>query len=745
MDPNDQAYLSEVDSLSDSDWLDISSRASDNDSLAGSDVSDREDVDLRSPSRQSLASISGSHRSEVHVWEGILEDAVDETPAAAGDEHQDLPLSEQSLSFRVAALSEAAVARHSALGDPEEDQRVKDALDQSMVSTLSASRSNSLNSSITHSRDLRLSFPDPLTSSTPSVHDLNPSYEDISVPSDADFTPSEGETHTLPVVHEEPAPMAADSVTSLVPVVAHDSAGFQTEIHSSSIIDFYIVLYGFSSAMKHRVAHAVLEKLMAATQCGFSSLPSMNVPCDIRTTLSGGRRGHSIVSIVDRTQKATGDKEPSSFTPLEPLGSLDRPSLAIVLLPSPDVVLSQHTLYLPVLSQLEEDLSEKAETTDRLLDAEQQWENMGVPASQLVSRAFTSTKSLVVEEDEIERASRMRVARYFKPLLPWSEHPTGYSLASRHTLTLIAILSIVLGYLVNRSLPGAMTRRPSPTIELARPLPAPVVNASISSTPITTPTGMALISSSLKDFALAAISPYAVASTSSSSVATKAIPSPTSAAPAREDKEADVPSECSCGCGLITWPDKFKPTTDLSLRPTAQTPSVHGQTFHPGEAPSLTPTSSAHGNDKGKARATDEDNSIYSLSVRLAGALTEYLDWSTVFAPDTAEYDELFEALDELASSVESQAESMWTQSRDALTVMREHIRTRNERARCRAKELRAAGERLIETVRGNVATARENAKGMRERVLERRRERRRRVTRWEHATRANAQVQAAE
>lgn len=315
MDPNDLSSLSEVESLSDSDWLDISSRASeDNDSFADSDVSDREDLafDDRPPSRRSSASLASSHQGEIQGWEGIVEDSADEaSPPPLHTRASDCPTlrpSQHSVSFRTVALSEAAVAQHAALEDPEEEQRVKDALDQSMVSTLSSSRSNSLNASvqtsIVHSRDLRLSFPDPLMSSSPHVQSLSPSYEDIT----ADMTQSSAEAEVA-----ETALTAADPGSISTPEVARNDASTPTEIPSNVVIDFYIVLYGASSAIKHRVVHRVLEKLMAATHCGFSSLSQINVPQNIRMLLSGGRETHCIISIVDRTVSGMCGKEVGSY------------------------------------------------------------------------------------------------------------------------------------------------------------------------------------------------------------------------------------------------------------------------------------------------------------------------------------------------------------------------------------------------------------------------------------------------
>ncbi|RPD60096.1 hypothetical protein L226DRAFT_535034 [Lentinus tigrinus ALCF2SS1-7] len=724
MDLNDLNNLSEVESLSDSDWLDISSRASEDDLFADSDASDREDS--RPPSRRSLASFASSREGEIHGWEGIVEDSSDEglsSPPDTGTSDPALHFSQQSLSFRAVALSASAVARHTALEDPEEEQRVKDALDQSMVSTLSTSRSNSLNNSlnasvqtsVVHSRDLRLSFPDPLTSSSPVAHSLTPSYEDIT----ADMTHSGRETLSADAATEDNTALTTTHPGSMItPAVVEVDTTASTEIPAAAAIDFYIVLYGASSAIKHRVVHRVLEKLMAATQCGFSSLSQIEVPQNIRMLLSGGRETHCIISIIDRTGFVLSGKESSL------LAVSGRPSLAVIFLPSPIVSVPEHTLYLPVLTQeeLDDDDDDAFVPIDRLLDAEHQWETMGVPKGKLVSPAFSFCKSAVIEEEEIERASPAKVARALRPLLPWTEQLSGYHLASRHAFTLFAILSIVLGYLVNGSLPLSGARRASPTIDIiARPAPSPVVNAS-GPAPATTPSTMALIPSSLKELALAAISPYSVASTSS--VAIKVVPSPT-AAPVEDAAQTGAPSECSCGCGLITWPEKFKPTTDLMLRPTPPTPSLVNPAYSKGDALAVVPsTSSVKG--KGKARAVD-DGSLYALSTRLAGALTEYLDMSTIFAQTRKDIQEILDALDELSRAISRQTEAVWEQSKTTVQVVRENIRARHERAKTRAKELRAVGERLLSSVsaqvRGRVAMAKENAHALRENVRVRREE----------------------
>ena len=106
-------------------------------------------------------------------------------------------------------------------------------------------------------------------------------------------------------------------------------------------------------------------------------------------------------------------------------------------MPSPNVFIPDHTLYLPVLAQDEiEGDDDTSIPTDHLLEAERQWESMDVPESRVVSSAFAWSNSAVIEEEEIERASPVKVARLFRPLLPWTEQWASYHLASRHAFTL---------------------------------------------------------------------------------------------------------------------------------------------------------------------------------------------------------------------------------------------------------------------------------------------------------------------
>jgi hypothetical protein len=130
--------FADTDSQSDSDWLDIASTRDSDDDDDGSVGSDHHEISSTTRSRRSSMSTTSSKAGEIEAWEGFVSEAEEDSPVSGHE--GDTPFI-----------------------DPEADRRVKLALDQSLTSTLSGSRTNSHSSSLV--RDLRLSFPDPLTSS----------------------------------------------------------------------------------------------------------------------------------------------------------------------------------------------------------------------------------------------------------------------------------------------------------------------------------------------------------------------------------------------------------------------------------------------------------------------------------------------------------------------------------------------------------------------------------------------------
>lgn len=246
--------MSELDSLSDSDWLDIASNrgSDDNDSVISGD-SDRDEIGFRVPlSRRSSMSIGSSREGDVEAWEGFVDDSGDE----------DAPKLESTNSPAVTADLEATVGEEGLVGsahDLVEEQRVKAALDQSLISTLSASRSSSAS---THtSRDLRLSFPDPLTSSR---DELRRSYDDVS-PSETTFTTTDiatdYATDGADVTMEVPPSSEDPGTFTTTPEIPQDDVRLQPRDVKKA--EFEVALYGRSPSAKWSFVQEFVKRAIA--------------------------------------------------------------------------------------------------------------------------------------------------------------------------------------------------------------------------------------------------------------------------------------------------------------------------------------------------------------------------------------------------------------------------------------------------------------------------------------------------
>lgn len=236
--------MSEFDSLSDSDWLDIASRASDdNDS-----VSSHDGLSSRPLSRRSSISFGSSHESEVEAWEGFVDESGDESAVEHG-----MCLVRPLTTSPSECLPAGTIPDIS--HETNDDQQVKEALDQSLIGTLSASRTSTAGHS-THGsiRDLRLSFPDPLTSSrdqlTKSYTEI-PDSEKLSAINDADTTISLTDSVHSSSEHEP----EAVPITSQVP---HHEATQQDNNTTNMGLD--IILYGSSSPIKWSFVQDFVQK-----------------------------------------------------------------------------------------------------------------------------------------------------------------------------------------------------------------------------------------------------------------------------------------------------------------------------------------------------------------------------------------------------------------------------------------------------------------------------------------------------
>lgn len=349
--PADHPYsssLSEADSLSDSDWLDISSKESDdNDSV--SSASDHDEANFGPHSRTSSSLSIGSSRGRVEAWEGFVEDSGDEDVAQevdiVGISPFDLP----------PALRNSAVSFHDLdepNGDILEEQRVKAALDQSMMGTLSSSRTSSGHASTAQNsvRDLRLSFPDPLTSSP---DELNTLYEDTTLSDSAD------DCSVAPIA----ATSALDPGATITPEVLHITV---REDGKYSGDDLEIVMYGAPAAVRWSVVENVMRKAAAGAGLTLSLTSTTGISNHFAPMRIYG--DHDViaafpksVTVIDRTsnqasrsQVCCNSSASSNLTTMTWLSVKDdnrqssKPSLAIIFLPARPLVPNTHTSYLPV-------------------------------------------------------------------------------------------------------------------------------------------------------------------------------------------------------------------------------------------------------------------------------------------------------------------------------------------------------------------------------------------------------------
>ncbi|EGN99270.1 hypothetical protein SERLA73DRAFT_182188 [Serpula lacrymans var. lacrymans S7.3] len=686
----DSLNLSEVESLSDSDWLDIASNreSDDNDSVCSSRDTDHDELERRqlsdSRSRRSSTSFGSSRDGEVDAWEGFVEDSADEgTP-----DDVRVPVSPTLPHTADTSSTNSEFFER----DPLEEQRVKEGLDQSMISTLSSSRSSSLHSSTIHtsSRDLRLSFPDPIKSSLDEL--ANTSYEDIPSPSETTSSVADGD-----IAMALPQPVdPGSSLTPEVPALAEHIPDVSTPFITS---DLNISLYGFSSANKWSMADKILEKL--ALGAGVTIALSLeDFDGSIRQFSVKEKAGRNmpfpnIITVVDRTRESVNDKE-DLFT--------DQPSLAIVYMPCSPISLSTHTFYLPILVPSLSVLDSLGSEDTLRGSAQQMWDVLNIPQSKIFP-IMEGTHSSVVEEEIINRLPPSQVCRAFERLLTRGKRTNKGLRELNHApvITLLTIVSLVLGVVVSSTMPSsgpAMAPTPVPSTTYSASssiwgLLRPAVNHSHTVIPPKTELTSAVISSSLKDFALSVFNP--VPTSSNSKYCTGPI------------------TECGCGRPPSSWGERFKSSTDIILRPI---PS--GLTFDTSSnALSLIPQASQIARQSAASVPTLSSSSELStasfsfglgltLPTSLSHAVNLYIPPLLAVVRDDVQ--DILDALDELMRVISHQANFMFSQTTaliqrsaiyaekgsDGLKSAKETLYRRHERAQKRAREMKEKGAQWI-------------------------------------------------
>ncbi|KAI0313751.1 hypothetical protein OF83DRAFT_1140029 [Amylostereum chailletii] len=645
----DSPFLSEVESISDSDWLDISSHASDTESV-GLPESDPDDAYGRPPSSHSSIS---SRSSSVDVWEGLLDQSDHDLEPDQVPEPHAGPAQSGTIRARTFASHRLA-----------EELRVKEGLEQSMVSTLSTSRNSSLSASasspasISRSRDLRLSFPDPLT---PSRDELNRSYEEVA-PVDRPIPDSFASDPQISESMEDPGRSATPEVLLSTP---------QPDLH--------VVLYGSPPSDKWEFVHTLLDKLAVGSGLTLSERDMHSQRTSIYW-LNAKAKSHSlfdahVISVADQTD--------TSQLPC----AEDIPSLAIVFLPSLLPSLPQHTLFLPVVVSPSVDLDPAGFSEEVLREGvETQWDMMSVPSNQLLLWHVDSP-SIVMSEAEVATLDPVEVFLGFEPLLR-RRHRLLKSLrdqiAATPAMTIIAILSLVLGYIVSMTSPVSVSSANVPTEKDAMAAVLRVfTNASNQShVSVSSPVTM----SPLRDISVA------LANLPPSTLSTYVPASPSN----HEAVHTPVAASSQTPAQYVSVQPKADLPSSPSLIP--QSSTVLSLALPAAESKSLSKVQPAA---KGVMASTPASDALYSLSTRLTSSLSDIFNVKVLAGVLYADMKELLDALDELIQVIGTQAANAVSLSKSTTEGFREHIRRGNRRAQDRARMLREKGRRALLSVRG--------------------------------------------
>ncbi|KAF8808728.1 hypothetical protein BYT27DRAFT_7188692 [Phlegmacium glaucopus] len=676
--------MSEFDSLSDSDWLDISSGrdSDDNDSLCSQD-SDHE-INSMPLSRRSSISNGSSMNGEVEAWEGFVSDSGDEVAvdthaeALIGMYHAPLPSTQGAEPIALGFIPD--INDHSAAAPEvdEEDRRVRDALDQSFVSTLSASRTSTtgghFSSTHTSIHDLRLSFPDPLTSS----HDeLNRSYEAVS-PTETTTSAStdNDDTHELTTASVISSSLPEDpGITITTPEVQYRE-GQHHLIESEEKSELEIVLYGASPQIKWQFIQDLVQKAAAnsgrvltnALQSGDESVHVQTIRL-LKDSEAFQAPFFNVVTVHDRT----GDKLPPKFETDTLNGDSNHLSLAVVYLPTPKLpILPWHTSFFPVLVSSSIDL----DSTVALQAAEDDWDLLCVPANKTLNvggttPVFDSNKLLHLTSEQAYGVLQDIGREAKKPALK----PITEQVKSMNAVTLFALMSIIMGFAFNTTFRPS-TPAPTPTINTPSSsnshlwgMFAPLPNRSMVSPSANT--------APLKDMALSVFNPgtTALSVTSTTSMALSIASSSNSVAEVTNISPSTSSGHSKC----IYCKSTPRTSTDMIVRSESATAlsEVHMK-------PSVFPASRTDGSSSGSNTILFGDRTAgYSVS----GSSSSGDPKVTISNP-------------KVVGALSEQIQNL-----------NEEMIYRNERAKNRARELKKRGEELLWDTQERLVKRTERAK----------------------------------
>ncbi|KAF7966548.1 hypothetical protein HWV62_37894 [Athelia sp. TMB] len=695
--PADYAYssgLSEADSLSDSDWLDISSKESDdNDSVS----SDHDESDFEPPSRRSSMSI-GSSRGEVEAWEGLAE-LSDDDEATRNIDIADISPLNLPPALRNSTASPRSAITH---GDVLEEQFVKAALDQSMMSTLSASRTSSGHATTAQNsvRDLRLSFPDPLTSSRDELRTL---YE-VTSPSEV------AEDRTIdPIMATsalDPGPQTTPAVLRITVRQDGESAGDDLEI----------VLYGSPVDMRW----SIVENLMKKSALGADlTLTPIEETTETFTPLRIDGASDSIaafpksVTVIDRTcdkpthyQSVTViDRTCDKPTHYQDDHRPSKPSLAIIFLPARPFVPSTHTSFYPVFVPCDKDVSEARAIRNRV--EARNWVMRNIPHGSVFD-----VGQFPIDYDDVSDLDAPRVWEAVQDLKAKARvvpRPRFRKDAQTYNLRMMGITGSLLALVVMLFVRGYVTgkaptpTRPALTTQHLCARPGHIVENKTASPLVST---TAVIPSSLKDYAIAVFNPAPLvyqggsAPSSSPGASSSKLPPAPAAVPQHSKLEKDQGN-----AGKPNTSSGVKSSSDLVL----PGPSSLSLQERSKEVLALLVPKSKRAAEKAPEQTPT------SLSIRLASSLSKIFDVKALAEVVPHDMKELSDAIDQLMIAIGEQTTAIMEESKGSSKVLRERLETRHGKAKSRAQDLKKMGGelggQLLSYVEGEIKARAEQAK----------------------------------
>ncbi|KAF9532612.1 hypothetical protein CPB83DRAFT_847066 [Crepidotus variabilis] len=749
---------SELDIYSDSDWLEISSGRDSDDNVSLSDQDS--DHEIGSANRSRRSSFSAGSTGEVDAWEGFVSDSAEEAVSPLNGMYT-VPLTSSLGSEPIALgfIPQASDTDASATVDKsiveEEEKRVKQALDQSFIGTLSASRSTtappgtaSLHSSSAHSiRDLRLSFPDPLTSSH---NELNRSYEAVSssaktaVPAPALFSspvdeidedaPVEStESSTISIISTTSASIPPSDLGSLPPTPEVQRSEDREPLDEGKP-ELDIILYGTSSEIKWRFVQELIHTATKAS--GHDILNSLHEGESVQTLRLVKKSGSQTtffarINVHDRTGQSGLKLELDDNAP-------EHPSFAIVFVPTAKLPLLQwHTAFMPVL--VPSGPSAEGDNTVMKQAAEDDWDLLAVPTKKVVK--LGSSDSLVFDSSKLSELKPSRVYDVLYDIGHDDEDeetpkPLTEKIKSMNAVTLFGLLSIVAGFAFNTAI------HPAPIV------PTPTVNApSTSSNQI-----WAVVSPQPNRSVLAVTSPYthkgySVASTleelalsvydaHTTSISITSQPSSMSLIVASTSKAvAEVvstsPMPKNNHRSNVSGSNKPRSTTDVVVHSSSATAlseipqlktslSVVTSSTKTLSQVASTSSQASCSTSTGSSSAKPSSSSTSSNFKHVSNAF----DVTTKVINEVVNNDlnELIGAADELLATILTQTESVIRQSKGKARAMlgeqiqnvqnlNEGVVARNEKAKQRAKDIKAKGHQMMKGAKEELLERTERAK----------------------------------